>query len=36
MTLAHIGPLPLEELLTLLPAAGAFWVALRTRVHARG
>jgi hypothetical protein len=29
MTLAHIAGVPLEELLTLAPAAGACWVALR-------
>jgi hypothetical protein len=29
MTLAHIAGIPLEELLSLVPAAGAFWLALR-------
>jgi|NGEPerStandDraft_13_1074530.scaffolds.fasta_scaffold01271_2 hypothetical protein len=35
MTLAHVGGVPLEELLSLAPAAGAFWLALRARVHGR-
>ena len=30
--LAHVGPVPLEELLWLLPAAGAWWLALRARI----
>lgn len=29
MTFAHVGGLPLEELLSLAPAAGAFLLALR-------
>jgi hypothetical protein len=29
VTLAHVAGVPLEELLTLSPAAGAWWVALR-------
>jgi hypothetical protein len=29
MIFAHVGALPLEELLSLAPAAGAFWLALR-------
>jgi hypothetical protein len=35
MTLAHIGPLPVEELLALAPAAGAFLLALRFRPRGR-
>jgi len=31
VTLAHIAGVPLEELLVLAPAAGAFLVALRAR-----
>jgi hypothetical protein len=31
MTLAHVGPLPVEELLPAVPAAGtALWAALAT------
>jgi hypothetical protein len=33
MTVAHIAGVPLEELLTLAPAAGAFWLALTGRVR---
>jgi hypothetical protein len=33
MILAHVGGLPLEELLSLAPATGVFWLALRARVH---
>jgi hypothetical protein len=33
MTAAHIAGLPLEELLSLAPAAGAFLVALRARAQ---
>ena len=33
MTFAHVGAVPLEELLTLAPAAGAFWLALRQRLR---
>jgi hypothetical protein len=29
MTAAHVGGLPLEELLALAPAAGGLWLALR-------
>jgi hypothetical protein len=29
MTFAHVAGVPLEELLSLTPAAGAFWLALR-------
>ena len=36
MTLAHVAGLPLEELLSLVPAAGALWLALRSRDHVRG
>jgi hypothetical protein len=32
MTLGHVVGLPLEELLSLAPAAGAMWIALRARV----
>ena len=35
MTLAHLAGVPLEELLVLVPAAGACWLALRARVQAR-
>ena len=31
MTLAHIGALPLEELLAVAPFASACWLALRAR-----
>jgi hypothetical protein len=31
--LAHVGAVPLEELLSLLPAAGTAWFALRSRIH---
>ena len=31
MTLAHVGALPVEELLALAPAAGACLLALRAR-----
>jgi hypothetical protein len=31
MTLAHIGGMPVEELLALAPAAAAFLLALRAR-----
>jgi hypothetical protein len=31
MTLAHIGAMPVEELLSLAPAAAAFLLALRAR-----
>ena len=31
MTLAHIGAVPIEELLALAPATSAFWLALRAR-----
>jgi hypothetical protein len=34
MTLAHVGAMPVEELLTLAPAAGAALVALRARAQA--
>jgi hypothetical protein len=33
MTLAHVGALPLEELLALLPTASVAWLALRSRKH---
>ena len=33
MTLAHVGAVPVEELLTLAPAAGALWLALRMRLR---
>jgi hypothetical protein len=36
MTLAHVAGVPLEEPLSLAPAAGAFWLALRARVPPRG
>jgi hypothetical protein len=29
MIFAHVGGVPFEELLSLAPAAGAFWLALR-------
>jgi hypothetical protein len=32
MTLAHIGAVPVEELLALAPAAGALCLALRARL----
>jgi hypothetical protein len=32
MTLAHVAGVPLEELLSLAPAVGALWLALRARV----
>lgn len=35
MTLAHVAGVPLEELLSLAPAAGALWLALRARAHGR-
>jgi len=35
MTLAHIAGIPFEELLSLAPAAGAFWLALRVRARGR-
>ena len=31
MTFAHVGGLPVEELLALTPAAGAYLLALRAR-----
>jgi hypothetical protein len=31
MTFAHVGGVPIEELLSLAPAAGAFLLALRAR-----
>ena len=35
--IAHVAGVPIEELLSLAPAAGVFLVALRERVHrARG
>jgi hypothetical protein len=34
MILAHVGAVPVEELLA--PAAGTFWVALRVRWSERG
>ena len=33
--IAHVGAVPLEELAGLVPAAGAVWLALRTRVAGR-
>jgi hypothetical protein len=33
--LAHVAGVPVEELLALAPAAGAFWIALRGRVQGR-
>jgi hypothetical protein len=33
MILAHVAGVPLEELLSLAPAAGAFWLALRARMR---
>lgn len=30
---AHIAGVPLEELLTLAPAAGTLWLALRARIE---
>jgi hypothetical protein len=33
MILAHVAGVPLEELLWLAPAAGAFWLALRARMR---
>ena len=33
MTIAHAAGVPLEELLTLAPVAGAFCIALRAQVH---
>ena len=35
MILAHVGGMPVEELLSLAPAAGALWLALRARVGGR-
>jgi hypothetical protein len=35
MILAHVGGFPLEELLTLAPSAGVFWLALRARIRGR-
>ncbi len=35
MIFAHVSGIPLEELISLAPAAGAFWLALRARVHGR-
>jgi hypothetical protein len=35
MTIAHLGPLPIEELLALAPAAGALAIALRARLLSR-
>jgi hypothetical protein len=32
MTIAHVAGVPLEELLALLPAAGAWWAAARARI----
>ena len=34
MTFAHVAGVPLEELLTLSPAAGALWLALRAHAKA--
>jgi hypothetical protein len=36
MSFAHVGGLPVEELLALAPAAGAYLLALRARVIAVG
>jgi hypothetical protein len=36
MILAHVAGVPLEELLSLVPAAGAAWLGLRARVLGRG
>jgi hypothetical protein len=36
MTLAHVAGLPLEELLSLAPGAGALWLALRVRAARSG
>jgi hypothetical protein len=33
MTLAHVAGVPLEELPSLAPAAGAAWLVLRMRVR---
>ena len=33
MIVAHVGAVPVEELLGLAPAAGAFWLALRARLR---
>ncbi len=35
MIAAHVGALPIEELLGLAPALGTFWLALRARLSAR-
>lgn len=35
MTLAHVAGVPIEELFALMPAVGAFWVALRNRRASR-
>jgi hypothetical protein len=35
MTLAHVAGLPLEELLSLAPAAGTLLLVLRARVRPR-
>ena len=33
MIVAHLSAVPVEELVALAPAAGAFWLALRTRAR---
>jgi hypothetical protein len=33
IVMAHVAGFPLEELLSLAPAAGAYWLALRARVR---
>jgi hypothetical protein len=33
MIVAHVAGIPLEELLSLLPAVGAVWVALRAKAR---
>jgi hypothetical protein len=33
MIRAHVAGVPLEEFLSLAPAAGAFWLALRARMR---
>jgi len=36
MIFAHVGAVPVEELLSLAPAAGAFWVSLRAGLTRAG